>query len=76
MAKRIGLQTALTLMCEAHELMDQPHPIDALVTPENPGGQSTATRRDGTKVDRGKFADEAYRTAMAALEREKARRKR
>lgn len=60
-------------MCQAHELQGQPF-SDSLETPENPGGQSSAKRRDGTKVCRHKFAHEAYKIAMDTLEREKTRR--
>lgn len=72
--KQVGLQGALALMVEAYELDRQGHPVDGRVSPNNPGGQMTATRKDGGKVDRTVFAAHAYEIAKAALEREKTRR--
>ena len=53
------LHATLELLTEAFECWTQPHPIEGLVSPENPGGQMTATRRDGSKVDRTEFLREA-----------------
>jgi hypothetical protein len=73
--KQIGIQGALKLLLEACELNEQPRQLSAEVTPENPGGQLTAKRMDGTKVDRTVFLKDAMSTARAALEREQKRKR-
>jgi hypothetical protein len=61
------LRHALDLLTEAAEMQSQNLQLSGAVTPESPGGQLTATRRDGKKVDRTAFMKEALRNAQIAL---------
>lgn len=63
------LRDVIEGLLEAIECSHQPYQLSGLVTPESPGGQLTATRRDGTKVDRFSFMADQVAQARAVLAR-------
>lgn len=63
------LRDVIDGLLEAIECSHQPYQLSGLVTPESPGGQLTATRRDGTKVDRFRFMADQVAIARDVLGR-------
>lgn len=71
-----SLQIMERLM-EAVALQSQPLTLSGMVTPESPGGQLTATRANGQRVDRHDFLRDAtrgMRRLIEATQREQSRK--
>jgi hypothetical protein len=64
-------KAALEKLRDAIDIDRQPYPTAGRVTPDNPGGQFTATLPDGTKVDRREVMQDVLIEVDVLLRRER-----